>query len=152
MILIMHLFIRVRLLHIHLGTYHQYDTVVYPKDIKTSKSLYEKAKDRFKAWVGIGSDSQSQEEEGVTILSPFEMGKLCLHVYLERYKQMLCSGSFTQQANIQMTVEEICHVFILLYYPIIFNQNSSTPSAQKLDGKFTEVCFVFMSPITASSP
>ena len=152
MILTMHLFIRVCLLHIHLGTYHQYDTVVYPKDIKTSKSLYEKAKDRFKAWVGIGSDSQSQEEEGVTILSPFEMGKLCLHVYLERYKQMLCSGSFTQQANIQMTVEEICHVFIHLYYPIIFNQNYSKPSTQKLDGKFTEVCFAFMSPITASNP
>ena len=152
MILIMHLFIRVCLLHIHLGTYHQYDTVVYPKDIKTSKSLYEKAKDRFKAWVGIGSDSQSQEEEGVTILSPFEMGKLCLHVYLERYKQMLCSGSFPQQANIQMTVEEICHVFNLLYNPIIFNQNYSTRSARKLDWKFTEVCFASMSPITASSP
>ena len=152
MIDIMHLFISLFSFHMHLGTYHQYDTVVYPKDMKTSKSLFEKAKEKVKAWVGFGSDSQSQEEEGITILSPFEMGKLSLHVYLDRYKQMLCSGSFPQQANIQMIVEEICHVFYRLYNPIIFNQSYSTPSTPKLDSKFTEVCFAPMSPITANTP
>ena len=123
-----------------LGTYHQYDTVVYPKNI-TSKSFYERAKEKAKTFFWWSSDSQSQEEENITILSPFEMGKFCLHVYLDGYKQMLCSGSFPQQANIQMIVEEICKIFALLYNPVI---SYSTPSVQKLDRKFTEVCFFFL--------
>ena len=122
-----------------LGTYHQYDTVVYPKNI-TSKSFYERAKEKAKTFFWWSSDSQSQEEENITILSPFEMGKFCLHVYLDGYKQMLCSGSFPQQANIQMIVEEICKIFALLYNPVI---SYSTPSVQKLDRKFTEVCLFF---------
>ena len=124
-----------------LGTYHQYDTVVYPKNIKTSKSFYEIAKEKAKTFFWWSSDSQSQEKEDITILSPFEMGKLCLYVYLDGYKQMLCSGSFPQQANIQMIVQEICKIFALLYNPVI---SYSTPSEKRLDRKFTEVCFLFL--------
>ena len=128
--------------HVSIGTYHQYDTVVYPKNIKTSKSLYKIAKETAKsvgAMFGFGSSSQPQEGEDIP-LSPFEMGKLCLQVYLEGYKQMLCSGGFTQQANLQTIVEEICHIFNLLYYPITFYQSYSTPTQYKLDVKFIEVC------------
>ena len=127
--------------HAFIGTYHQYDTVVYPKHIKTSRSLFKWAKETAKsvgAMFGFGSSSQ----EG--LLSPFEMGKLCLQVYLEGYKEMLCSSSFPKQVNLQTIVEEVCHIFNLLYYPIIFHQTFSTPSLYKFDGKFIEVClFVF---------
>ena len=133
--------------HAFIGTYHQYDTVVYPKHIKTSKSLYKWAKETAKsvgAMLGFGSSSQPQEEEGISLLSSFEMGKLCLQVYLEGYKEMLCSSSFPKQANLQTIVEEVCHIFNLLYSPIIFHQTFSTSSLYKLDGKFVEVClFVF---------
>ena len=94
---------------------------------------------------GFSSSSQPQEEEGISLLSSFEMGKLCLQVYLEGYKQMLCSSSFPKQANLQTIVEDVCHIFNLLYYPIVFYQNYFTPSQYKLDGKFVEVClFVFL--------
>ena len=130
----------------YIGTYHQYDTVVYPKsvkasdtadhpkDIKTTKSFFQRAK----AWFRRSSSSQPQEEEDT--LSQFEMAKLCLQVYLDGYKQMLCSGSFPQQADLKTIVEEICHIFHLLYCPIICHQKSSQPVGQNLDQKFIEVC------------
>ena len=127
----------------HLDTYHQYDTVVYPKDVKSPKSWYERTKEKAKSFFGFGSGSKSPDEykeENLRIFSPFEMGKLCLQVYLEGCKQMLCSGSFPQPANLQTIVEEICHIFNLLFHPLIFHQNSSTPQERKLEGKFTEVC------------
>ena len=127
----------------YIGTYHQYDSVVYPrsvksdtavnpKDIKTTKSFLQRAKTKAKAW--FRSSSQPQEEENV--LSPLDMGKLCLQVYLDEYKQMLSSGSF---ANLNTTVEEICHIFHLLCYPTIYNHHSTKPSPKYLDMKFIEV-------------
>ena len=130
----------------YIGTYHQYDSVVYPrsvktsetainpKDIKTSKSLFQRAKTKAKALLRLSSSSQPQEEENV--LSPLDMGRLCLQVYLDDYKQMLSSGSF---ANLKTTVEEICHIFHLLCCPSICNHNSTQPSTKYLDMKFIEV-------------
>ena len=139
-----------------IGTYHQYDNVAYPKivktsdtsvqpkDIKTSKTFLQRAKALFRS----RSVAQSQEEE--EILSPLEMAKLCLQVYLDGYKQMLCSGSFPQQANLKMIVEEIFRIFHRLNYPTICQQNSSRPSTQCLGGKFTEVrSFHSISQLTA---
>ena len=138
-----------------IGTYHQYDNVAYPKivktsdtpvqpkDIKTSKTFFQSVK----ALLGFKSVAQTQEEEG--ILSPLDMGKLCLQVYLDGYKQILCSGNFPQQANLKMIVEDIYHIFHLLYYPIIWHHNSSKPLSQCLGGKFIEVC-LFHYHITAS--
>ena len=127
----------------YIGTYHQYDSVVYPrsvksdtavnpKDIKTTKSFLQRAKTKAKAW--FRSSSQPQKEENV--LSPLDMGRLCLQVYLDEYKQMLSSGSF---ANLKTTVEEICHIFHLLCCPSICNHNSTQPSTKYLDMKFIEV-------------
>ena len=137
------------ILHTSIGTYHQYDTVVYPKnvtscatvvypkDFKASNSLYEKTRKQAKTLlVKLFPGSQPQEEN---ILSPSEMGHLCLLVYLDGHKQMLSSGSFPQQTNLKMIVEEICHIFHLLYHPVICNHNSTTPLEKPLDKKFIEV-------------
>ena len=135
------------ILNAFIGSYHQYDTAVYPKNIKASKSFYKIAKETVGAMFGFGSNSQPQQEEDINLLSSFEMGKLCLQVYLEGYKQMLCSGGFPQQANLQTIVEEICHIFNLLYYPITCYQASTS---WKLNGKFLEVC-LFHKPLYANS-
>ena len=127
----------------HLGAYHQYDTVVYPKDVKSPKSWYERTKEKAKSFFGIGSGSKSADdskEEDLKILNSFEMGKLCLQVYLHEYKEMLRSGSFPKQANLQSITEEICHIYNLLYHPFIFYQNTSVSTERRLDGRFTEVC------------
>ena len=147
------------------GPYHRYDSVVYPKHVKTcdtvvypmdfkpSKSFYGRTKKKaksFAAFLGFGSSSQLQEEED--ILSPFDMGRLCLQVYLDGYKRMLCSGSFPQQANLKTIAEEICHIFHLLHCPIMCHQNSSQPVTQSLGGTFIEVClFSIMLQLTANS-
>ena len=142
------------------GQYHQYDsivypkhikthdTVVYPKDFKPSKSFFGRTKKKaksFAAFLGFGSSSQPQEEENV--LSPLDMGRLCLQVYLDEYKQMLSSGSF---ANLKTTVEEICHIFHLLCHPTICNHNSTQPSTKHLDAKFYEVCCSLRYHVTAN--
>ena len=122
--------------------YHQYDTVVYPKDvsdtvtavypkdIKTSKPLYKRAAKSVGVLFGLSSDT--------VFLSPFEMGKFGLQVYLEEYKQMFCSNSIAQQTNLQTIVEEIVHIFSCLYIPFTFDQTSSIVP-RKLDMKFIEV-------------
>ena len=147
------------------GPYHQYDsivypkhikthdTVVYPKDFKPSKSFFGRTKKKaksFAAFLGFGSSSKPQEEEN--ILSPLDMGRLCLQVYLDEYKQMLCCGSFPQEANLKAIAREICHIFHCLHCPIICDENSSRPLTQSLGGKFIEVCyFSIMLQLTVNS-
>jgi len=119
----------------HLGTHHQYDTVVYPKDLKPSKPWYEKTKEKTKSFFGM----DVSKGEDVKPLSTFDMGKLCLHTYLEGYRQKLCSGSFPQEANLQTIVQEICHIFKCLFHPLIVRKDFK-PTECKLDRKFLEVC------------
>jgi len=119
----------------HLGTHHQYDTVVYPKDFKPSKPWYGKTKEKTKSFFGM----DVSKEEDVKPLSTFEMGKLCLNTYLEGYRQKLCSGSFPQEANLLTLVQEICHIFKCLFHPLIFRKDFK-PTECKLDRKFLEVC------------
>lgn len=125
-----------------LGTYHQYDTVVYPKHLKPPKTLYERTREKVKSALGIEG---SKEEE----LEPFQIGKLCLHIYLDGYKQKLCCGSFPQEPNLQNIVQGICHIFNCLHHPVMLHllyQSAMlygvTPIPQpfNLGVKFTKVC------------
>ena len=119
----------------HLGTHHQYDSVVYPKDFKPSKPWYENTKEKTKSFFGM----EVSKEEDVKALSTIEMGKLCLHTYLEGYKEKLCSGSFPQEANLQTIVQEICHIFKCLFRPLIFFRKDFRSTECQLDRKFLEV-------------
>lgn len=127
-----------------LGTYHQYDTVVYPKHLEPPKPWYERTKEKVKSALGI-EGSKGEESKP---LSPFEMGKLCLHNYLDGYKQKLCSGSFPEEADLQNVVQGICHIFNCLYRPVILHWYQSTishtftptPYPCNLDVRFTKVC------------
>jgi len=84
-----------------LGTYHQYDTIAYPrmKDTKDAKTWT--AKIRLPKFLKSQSNPHSSQE----------IGKICLEAYLDDYKKTLSSGNFCQPINIHKFVEEINHIY-----------------------------------------
>ena len=138
------------LFHFHVsGVYHQYDTVVYPKKTKISKSFLERVKETgivgtiggaIGSLFGRGSTQQGDaaKETDFKPLLPQQMGELCLKAYLAEYKEKLCTGDFP---SMQSTAEDINHIFESLYHQVIIHQNSYMPSIEDLDGgKFKKVC------------
>ena len=131
---------------IFLGTYHQYDTVVYPQKTKISKSFAEKFKETVGTIGGaIGSffgrsstpQGDTTKETDFKPLALQKMSELCLQVYLAEHEEKLCSGDLL---SIQSTAEEINHIFESLYHPVIVHQNSNVSIDKYLDGSFKEVC------------
>ena len=130
------------------GAYHQYDTVVYPKKTKISKSFLESVKEtgivsaiggKISGWLGRSSTQQGDaaKEMDFKPLLPQQMGELCLKAYLAEYEEKLCSGDFF---SIPLTVESINHIFESLYHRVIIHQKAYTPSDKDLHGSFKEVC------------
>ena len=131
------------------GAYHQYDTVVYPK---ISKSFLERVKETgivgaiggtiSGSLFGRGSTQQGDAPKDTDFkpLLPQEMGELCLKAYLAEYEEKLCTGDFP---SIQLTAEDINHIFESLYYQVIIYPNSYMPSIKDLDGgKLKKVCWL----------
>ena len=131
------------------GVYHQYDTVVYPKKTKISKSFLERVKETgivgaiggaIGSLFGRGSTQQKDASKDTDFkpLLPQEMGELCLKAYLAEYEEKLCTGDFP---SIPLTAEDINHIFESLYYQVIIYPNSYMPSIEDLDGgKLKKVC------------
>ena len=134
---------------IFLGTYHQYDTVVYPQKTKISKSFTEKFKETVGTIGGaigslFGRSSTSQgdttKETDFKPLTLQKMSELCLQTYLAEYEEKLCSGDLL---SIQSTAEVINHIFESLYHPVIIRQHSNLPMDKSLDGSFKVVRTLF---------
>jgi len=141
------------------GTYDQYDTVVYPRKTTFAELLGKKVKEMGKDVVGaiggtifnivsrsssskgdVTSDITSGDATKAMEFKPLDlqkMGEECLHQYLHEYKEKLCSGDFT---SIPSIAEEINHIFESLYCPVIIHQRSKFPLEKRLDGNFKEVC------------
>jgi len=126
--------------------------MVYPKDVNPSKAWYKRAASQLRnaatSLIGLSSSSLKSPDDSIKkdleICTPFEMGTICLQEYLREHKEMLCSGCFPQHANLRAIAEEICHIFNLLFQPIIIYGISSTGTKKKLDEKFKEVFFPCM--------
>ena len=86
--------------------YHKYDTIVYPKTTKVSPTLRE----RFTAALMFWKRSSNDEEEFIP-LDLLKMNVLCLNFYLEKYKTLVCHGSFQEGHDIIGLVNEISHIF-----------------------------------------
>ena len=137
---------------IFLGTYHQYDTVVYPQKTKISKTFTEKFKETvgtiggaIGSFFGRSSTSQGDttKETDFKPLALQKMSELCLQTYLAEYEEKLCSGDLL---SVQSTAEDINHIFESLYHPVIIRQYSSLPFYKYLDGSFKEVRTLFFFP------
>ena len=123
------------------GTYHQYDTVTYPKSAKVTKTWADKAKAAMagiSGFLGFGPSLRSTDELELKPLDSKEMGKLCLQVYLENYEKLLGSGNFPQKYDIPTLVEEIHHLYISLLHRAVSQQNSGS-IVEKREGSLQEV-------------
>ena len=123
------------------GTYHQYDTVTYPKSAKVTKTWLEKAKATMAAISGFlrfGPSLRSSDELELKPLDSKEMGKLCLQVYLENYEKLLGSGNLPQKYDIPTLVEEIRHVYNSLLHRAVSQQFSGSV-VERREGSLQEV-------------
>jgi len=122
-----------------LGTYHQYDTVAYPKKTKVTKTWTEKAKATVAGFLGWSQTLKSTENVKELELKPLssqEMRKYCLEAYLDGYKKMLSSGNFPQPFNIHKLVEDIRRIYNSLLYCL-----TSAVRVEKKAGFLQEVSF-----------
>ena len=142
----MHMYVAAATFVLLLGTYHQYDTIAYPKKTIVAKTWAGKAKATMAAiggLFGLGQTSRSTESVKELELKPLssqEMGKYCLAVYLDGYRKMLASGNFPQQFDIRELVEDIHHVYSSLLYRGTVQQYSGNAEVKK-EASLQEVSF-----------
>ncbi len=98
------------------GVYHKFDTMAFPED-KTVSSRFRGYLKSFKSFIGIQGDNLIPPTD-------FEMRKICLLFYLERYKDIIVSAQF-ECTCISKCVEEIEHIFTSLL--VVSTVSSGTP-------------------------
>ena len=130
-----------------LGTYHQYDTVAYPKTKtwrKTLSGLLTRLGKSLKSAENVELkplSSHAVKELELKPLSSHEMRRCCLEVYLDGYKKMLVCGNFPQPFNICKLVDDIHHIYSSLYNVI---SQQSDKVVEKKEGSLPEVSFSFL--------
>ena len=130
-----------------LGTYHQYDTVAYPKTKtwrKTLSGLLTRLGKSLKSAENVELKPLSSiavKELELKPLSSHEMRRCCLEVYLDGYKKMLVCGNFPQPFNICKLVDDIHHIYSSLYNVI---SQQSDKVVEKKEGSLPEVSFSFL--------
>jgi len=122
-----------------LGTYHQYDTVAYPKKTKVVTKTWRETLSGL--LTRFGKSLKSAENVELKPLSSHEMRKYCLEVYLDGYKKMLVCGTFPQPFNICKLVDDIHHIYNSLYNVI---SQKSDKVVEKKEGSLPEVSFSFL--------
>ncbi len=121
--------------------YHQYDTIVYPRNVKT-KTLAEKAKATFGAvfgWLSGSSQSKQEDVEEDRVLTLSQMCELCLHVYLEPFRNMLSKCDFHPGFNIGDVGRQIGQICSLLQRPKFVYRNSYV-AVDRYQQELPQVC------------
>ncbi len=90
------------------GSYHQFDTMALPGDMKISGTWFEAAAEKMKS----GLKSMFGLQEKVIRPTQLETKQLCLEFYLNlyRYSHILTSGQFDETLAINKYVEGIQHI------------------------------------------
>lgn len=107
-----------------LEEYHQYDTVVYPRNVRT-KTRTEKVWSMLgtlRSWLPGGSKQEDVEEDKILTLS--EMCEVCLHIYLEPFRSMLSKCDYRQEFVISNTCKQIEHITLFFRCPKFVYQKS----------------------------
>ena len=107
--------------------YHQFDNVVYPESVETSRFK------KFLGYLGIGSEAGKRDESEIPLkpLNQAEMSELCLHVYLDKYKIYLLEGHCGESSNLVAMVEEVLHVYNSLRVQLTIKVGFSSAIDQK---------------------
>lgn len=95
------------------GKYHQYDTIVYPKECRYSSSYKRSWSDRAKSAINFFGVFGSNKDEIPDSFTPFdhaEANMFCLFKYLQQYQEILNAGDFIQGHDIHTVAVEIAHI------------------------------------------
>ena len=114
-------------------TFHQYDTIAYPRHPKVKKDYSERFREQvaekgyirgtigfFKGMLKQSSSKHTEnvEEEMFTPLNIEEMCGTCLVMYLEEYHSSLSECIFPEQFSIPAIVRKIQYVYSSLRNPL----------------------------------
>ena len=107
--------------------YHKFDNIVCPPENLNNKTtaLEKLGKWMMKKLGRAGKETgQTASAESFELLSqPNEMTELCLHVYLDKYKNCLLEGHCGESSNLVAMVEEVLHVYKSLRVQVIVYQS-----------------------------
>ena len=115
-------------------TFHQYDTIAYPRHAKAKKDFSERVREEVaeKGYVmgtlhaikgvftgGKQTSSRADDKEDAFIpLSIDDMCSTCLDLYLEEYHSPLSKCIFPEQFSIPAVVRKIHYMYSSLHYPL----------------------------------
>ena len=94
------------------GEYHKYDSIVYPKKTRVSRSWRERLTSTLSGLFGWKKAHNGDEE--FIPLTFLEMSKVCLNIYLGNYRSMICDGNFQHDLNLVQVSNNITCVFSCL--------------------------------------
>ena len=109
--------------YIHIGQYHQFDSIVYPESAKT-KGIVTKMVNFF-----VG---QSSKEEALYVPDHNTMQEKALEVFLGGYRNILVDCELSHHLDIVQIAKKIAHIFRQLYRQRISHSRDNTWIADKL--------------------
>ena len=122
-----------------LGTFHQYDTIAYPRQVKVKKVFSERVKRFFWGTVGAVRDAftggkqsstrsiEDGKEEVFKPLNLKEMCSACLPAYLQDHHALLSKCNFPENFSIPEIVEEMHCLYSSLRYPPSVHDEHTAP-------------------------
>ena len=104
------------------GKYHKYDTIAYPVNVKFFSPFPKKEPGKFAyvvnrglSYIWINSEGSAAVQESTSPPEYEDVVFYCLEVYLQKYKDLLCSDRLLDEENnvhsIAQRISVICHSF-----------------------------------------
>ncbi len=90
------------------GVYHQYDSMVFPRDVLITRGLGERFMSGLKnLWKATSNDNFEVPEYHKILQN-------CLMFYIDTYKKIISTGKFSGSLSLEMVVQRIYHIFTCL--------------------------------------
>ena len=140
-----------------LGTFHQYDTIAYPRKTQAKKVFPVRLKEEVaqKGWfwgaigavrgVFAGGKQSSAEEVKEEEFKPFnlkDMCSACLPAYLQDQHALLSKCIFPEKFSIPEIVEEMHYLYSSLHHPLAIHDNRTVPLPRPQED-IPQVCQIY---------
>ncbi len=97
------------------GVYHQYDSMVFPRDALITRDLGERVMSGLKSLWRWGKKNEATSKDNLEVPEYHIMLQDCLMFYIDTlYRGIISTGQFSDSLPIEMVVQEIYHIFTCL--------------------------------------